>query len=287
MNEVVTPSTTVKLYDKKIMLACPFYKTVTPQTAFSIAQLRDRRRTSAVLNYGDAFVAHMRNHIADAFLASESDFLLTVDDDMIVPFGNANWFNAHTGFALAEPFCSLNALDRLMSHGKTLVGALYFGRHRSGKPMFNEAAANDTLAKHIRATCPRDELLQTRWVGTGCLLIHRSVFEDIERRFPALARKSGGGGGQWFSTSEHTLLHEVNSAREFLSAGAMTGEKCLKVFSMLDSAVANAKKNSSLGMGEDVQFCIRAAQAGHQPHVDLGCLCGHVGTCVFGPKNTA
>jgi hypothetical protein len=40
-------------------------------------------------------------------------------------------------------------------------------------------------------------------------------------------------------------------------------------------------RNSQLGMGEDVQFCIRAAQAGHQPHVDLGVMCGHLGSMSF------
>ena len=35
-------------------------------------------------------------------------------------------------------------------------------------------------------------------------------------------------------------------------------------------------------MGEDVTFCIRAAAAGHQPHVDLGLICGHQGSKIYG-----
>lgn len=281
MSEIVNPTTQVRMYDKKVMLAAPWYRDVYPQTAFSFAQLRDRRRTHSCLNYGDAFVAHTRNRLADLFLQSDCDYMLTIDSDMVVPFGNAAWFNGHTGFNLPEPFASFNALDRLMSHGKTLVGALYFGRQkRHNNAMFNEAMGNDALSKQLRDGPPRDQLLATRWVGTGCLLIHRSVFEDIEKKFPVLARASGSGG-HWFTTSEHTLLSDVRAARDAVAEGHMTGEKCLKVFSMLESALANARANSTLAMGEDVQFCIRAAQAGHQCYVDLGLRCGHIGDHVY------
>jgi len=285
-SEIITPVTSLKLYEKKVMISCPWYREVAPQTAFSFAQLRDRRRTSTVLNFGDAFIAHCRNHIADIFLKSDCEYLLTVDSDMLIPFGNSVWYRAHTGWNIPEPFASFNTLDRLMSHGKTLVGALYFGRQSpDSKPVFNEALANETVAKEIRENCPRDEIRQTAWVGTGAMLISRKVFEDIEKKFPLLARKPAlngeKSGGNWFTSSEHELMEDVRLTHEMLSGGAMTGEKCLKAYAMLDAALTKARNVSGLGVGEDVIFCRRAAQSGHPAFVDLGLRVGHIGSRVF------
>jgi len=44
--------------------------------------------------------------------------------------------------------------------------------------------------------------------------------------------------------------------------------------------------NSKLGTGEDVIFCHRARQAGHQPYVDLDCVAGHCGSHVYGFDST-
>jgi hypothetical protein len=276
---------TVTFYGKKILLCLPWYKAVTPATAFSVAQLKDRRRTSSIVDYGDAFIAHERNKMADAFLRTDCEYMLTIDDDTIVQFGNAKWFAANTGFNLPEPFASMNTLDRLMSHRKSLIGALYWGRWKGGKPIFCEGMTSDVLAEDLRKTCPRDEILETGWVGTGCMLIHRKVFEDIEARFPNLARKpapEGKSGGNWFSSSEHTLLDSVQRVRDMLATGPMTGEKCFKAYEGLEAALTEARSISGLGVGEDVIFCRRARQAGHKCYVDLGCIVGHIGQHCYG-----
>lgn len=250
-----------------------------PMTSFCVQQLADKRRTAAMMNFGDSFVAHSRNTCADMFLKSDLEWMLTVDDDMLVPFGNATWYNAHLGRELPMPFAGFNALDRLLSHGKTLVGALYFGRWPGGWPVYSEGKAEEEYARRA----PHDVVKPTRWVGTGCMLIHRTVFEDIEKRFPHLGRGPAGTGGNWYSTSEHNLLDRLYSLQAMLATGAMTGEKAIKALSMVTDALAEAKAKSSLGMGEDAQFCIRAKEAGHTPHVDMGLVCGHIGYKVYGP----
>lgn len=173
----------VTVFSKKVMIILPWHKNVSPITAFCVAQLIDRRRTATLLNWGDAFISHTRNHCAEIFLQSPCDYALWLDDDMVLPFGNAEWYRAHTQFDFPEQFMGLNTLDRLMSHGKTLVGGLYFGRHRYGPPVTNEGSANPDVANYYRKG-PYDKIQETRWVGTGCLLTHRSVFEDIEKKFP-------------------------------------------------------------------------------------------------------
>lgn len=270
----------------RVMLVTPWQKSANPLTAFCVAHLRDPRRTSSLLNYGDAFVAHSRNGCADVFLKSDLEWYLTIDDDMIIPFGNAEWYNAHTGFNLPANFAGLNAMDRLLSHGKSLVGGLYWGRHRFGSAMYGEGSNNPSEAEWARKA-PHNVCKPTRWVATGCLLIHRSVFLDIEKKFPRLARGANGKGGQWFSSSEHGALDVIDRTRELLSKGPLSGDTALKALTMLEAGASDARRNSSLGMGEDVQFCTRAKEAGHQPHVDCALVLGHVGQCIYGPYNTS
>lgn len=281
---VVPPPSSVALLQKKVVIVMPWLKHVSPITSYCVMQIHDKRRTHTLLNFGDAFIAHSRNSCADAFLKSPCEFMLTIDDDMVVPFGYAKWFNAHTGFNLPEKFAGFNTLDRLLSHGHTLVGGLYFARHQWGAGVFNESQHPD-MNRRVRSG-PEDAVIPTRWVGTGCMLVHRSVFLDIEKKFPRLARGSDGTGGQWFSSSEHALLQQVDRTRAMLSSGPMDGEKALRAYTMLEAAVAEARVNSDITNGEDVTFCVRAREAGHQPYVDLGLLCGHIGHTVYGPKNT-
>lgn len=278
------PSNTITLFSKKVMVVLPWQKQVSPITSFCVSQIIDRRRTATVLNFGDAFVAHSRNSCADIFLKSECDYMLTIDDDLVVGFGNPSWFNAHTDFNLSEPFASFNALDRLMSHGKTLVGGLYFGRHKSAKAVYCEAMSNEKENDYARGA-PYNLIKATKWVGTGCLLIHRSVYEDIEKRFPRLARGPDKKGGQWFTSTEASFMDSVERAKGALE-GPLNGEKAYNALALLESALAMARHENALGCGEDVSFCLRAMAAGHTPYLDMGLVCGHLGHCCYGPKNT-
>lgn len=274
----------ITTWGKKVLVVMPWQKQVSPITAFCTAQIMDRRRTASMLHFGDAFVTHSRNSCADVFLASDLEWMLTIDDDMVVPFGHKEWFKQNTGFAFPEPFMSFNALDRLMSHGKSLVGALYFGRHMSGPPVYAEGAI-PTEAAYARKG-PYDLCKPTKWVGTGCMLIHRRVYEDIEKRFPRLARDGAGKHGQWFTSTEASLLQEVILIRDKLADGKLTPEKAYEAFRGLEEAIAHARADNGLGVGEDVSFCMRAKAAGHQPYVDMGLICGHLGVCAYGPRNT-
>lgn len=282
----VAPAEAITVYQKKVMVVLPWWKQVSPITAFCVAQLIDRRRTNSMLNFGDAFIAHSRNSCVDIFLQSPCDWFLTIDDDMVIPFGNAEWFKAHTGFLdFPEKFLTLNAIDRLMSHRKTLVGALYFGRHPYGPPVYNEGGMNPDEAAFARRA-PHDLVKPTRWVGTGCMLVHRSVFEDIEKKFPRLSRGPDKKGGNWFTSTEASMVAQVQALRDRLQSGALDGNRAYEAMAGLEEIISRANAENSLGFGEDVSFCMRASAAGHQPHVDMGLVCGHLGSFCFGPRTT-
>lgn len=281
MSEVAIsyPPQQLVTYGKRVLIGLPWQKTVNPLTAFCISRLVDTRRCAVTLNHGDAFVAHTRNAIVDVLLGSKLEWVLMVDDDMILPTGDANVFRSYTGFQVDDKFAGLNAIDRLMSHGKTLVGALYFGRQsQNSPPVFNEGMSNKEIASYARRG-PHDELRATKWVGTGCLLAHRTVFEDIEKRFPNLARVDGKDG-QWFTSTEASLRLSTEKICGELQSN-LTPAGAYKAANDLNHAIALSKAENPRGCGEDVAMCLRALSSGHQPYVDMGLRCGHIGTFCY------
>lgn len=270
---------------KSVCLMMPSYKTSNPRTTFALMSMLDRQKMAVMLDFGDAFIAHSRNKLADTFLKSKIEWAFTVDDDMIVPFGNAELFNTFTRFNLPAASAGLHAINRLLSHGKTLVGGLYFGRWAHGKAVYCEGQQSKDEEAFARRA-PHNICKPTRWVGTGCLLIHRTVFTDIEKTFPHLARNPQGDFGHWFTSNEHDLRSAADLALKVLDDQSVSEEARMKEASrIMRNGRLKSQHHSSLGMGEDVTFCIRAEQAGHTPHIDLGLVCGHVGDKCYGPRN--
>ena len=269
---------------KQVAFLLPAYKASNPRTQFAITAMFDRQKHAAMSMFGDAFIAHTRNQLADAFLKSKIEWALTIDDDMIVPFGHAQLFRNYTHWNLPDAFAGLNTVDRLLSHGKTLVGGLYFGRHAGARPVYCEGH-NDPVEEAYARKAPYDLIKPTRWIGTGCLLIHRSVFLDIEAKFPHLARNKDGAFGHWFTSGEHDLRAATMEALRVLNDAATDPDaRVQKARELMERGGAMAQRNSPAGVGEDVVFCNRAAQAGHPAFVDMGLLCGHVGEFCYGPR---
>jgi hypothetical protein len=268
---------------RQVCIMMPSYKTSNPRTAFCLLNLFDRAKTAAMLDFGDAMIAHSRCKLGDRFLKSNIEWALTLDDDMVFPFGNAPLYNQFCRSSMPESFAGLHTVNRLLSHGKTLVGALYQGRWEHGKPVYAEAYHNKEEEAYARKA-PYDLIKPTRWVGTGCMLIHRSVFLDIEKKFPHLARNKDGDYGHWFSPSEHDLKEATAKTLDVLDDVSISEKARLaKARELMARGKALSEAHSGLGVGEDVVFCNRAAQAGHQPYVDMGLVCGHVGEHVFSP----
>lgn len=260
---------------RQVLIALPWYRTASPLTTFSLLAMMDRSKYAITLNFGDAFIAHARNKIATQFVNSKMQWMWSADDDMIYPWGDPKWFNSHTKLNLPTKFAGLHALDRLMSHGKTLIGLTYFGRAEGFPPVFSEGPQ---LCDELLRNGPRDEIRPVKWIGTGGMLTHRSVFLDIETKFPHLSREQNNGVGQYYTSSEHDLHVAVDEVLRLCEAETGSFKE---IADILTRAKHKAKIHSGLGMGEDVQMCVRATQAGHQPYVDLACWAGHVGGAVY------
>jgi len=278
MSELVAIPDSALREKRRVLIGLPWYRAAHPLTTVALLNLFQKDCMGVSISFGDAFIVHARNKLATKFLASKFDWMLMLDDDTVPPCGNAGWFNESTGLDLPEWAAGLNAIDRLVSHGKTLVGATYFGRSPDAPPIFAEGIQR---RKPLLASGPVDQVVPTKWVGTGCLLIHRRVFEDIEKKFPHLSRAENNGTGQWFTSSEHDLQNAVTKAIELAHE---YGDHGPEIVELLSKARHRSSIHSSLGMGEDVQLCVRATQSGHLPHVDLGLWCGHFGPACYPVK---
>lgn len=277
---VQTNTVTASVDARKICFLLPQYKTTNPLTLFSLLANWDRAECGLIMHYGDALIVHTRNSLATKFVRSKFEWALFIDDDMVLPTGDPAWFRRVTGWSNhPDALGSQKTLPRLLSHGTTLVGGLYYGRGQggSGKPMFAQGFREKSAAASSRNLNPPRGLLPTEWVGTGCTLIHRTVFEAIEKRFPHLAPSEPGGDWNYFSPLAD---QSMDALRQIAQCSTLEEAQEIARNGLSVAATVNARS------GEDIVFCRRAAAAGHQPHVDLGLICGHVGSEVFGPSNT-
>ena len=234
------PSGVVK---KKLMILRPTYKLVEDLVAHATLASFDRTSMAYDKQSGDAMIYHSRNLLADRFMKSDFEWALWWDDDIVPPVGNANWSYSHIPNlprTYPESFLNVYGIPRLLSHGKTLVGGLYYAR-KAPHVAICERGDVDGLKK-----APVDVIIPRSWVGTGFLLTHRSVFEDIQKNFPELAPKKG-------------LVNVWEAVWNYFQPTDM--------------------------QAEDVSFCYRAKESGHQPYVDCGCVCFHLGTSAYGPWN--
>lgn len=227
------PSYRAEFAGRDIMVGFPCHKTTNPVTAFAMIAMaldfgRDKIRFD--MSIGDSMVYHSRNRLAEKFLQTDAKYLLMIDDDIIPCIGRPAWMRSTVQSAqnVIDLPLQRHIIHRLLNSRKTLIGGAYFGRQEGAKLMCSD--------QNLAASAKRydDIISPVNWVGTGCLLIHRSVFNDIKRKYPELATANPDAPFDYFLP--------------------MAGH-----------------------IGEDVAFCHRAKEAGHQPHVDLGTPVFHVG----------
>lgn len=232
------PSYRCEFEGRDIFVGFPVYKATNPVTAFTLIAMaldfgRDKIRYDMAI--GDSKIEHARNRLAHKFLETDAKWMLMIDDDIIPSIGRPGWYRECVQGARNLPDLPLSrhVLHRLMGAGQSLVGASYFGRQEGGALM----ASDQSLFS--RAKAYEDRVVPVDWVGTGCILIHRKVFESIRSHF---------GDSLRIDVPDY----EYDYFRPFDSAN-----------------------------GEDVSFCRRAKEAGHQPHLDLGLPVFHVGFKTF------
>jgi len=179
------PSYRCEFAGRDIFVGLSWYKTSNPVTTMALVAMaldfgKDKIRFDLVM--GDPMIYHSRNKIAHKFLETDAKWLFMLDDDMIPSIGRSGWYRSWVPDArgASDQALSRGVLHRLIGAGKTLVGAAYFGRQEGGKL----ACSDQSLAADARGYA--DKVVPVDWIGTGCLMIHRKVFEAIREKYPEL-----------------------------------------------------------------------------------------------------
>lgn len=195
----------------------------------------------------DTAIWRSRNMLAKRFLASGATWSLWIDGDMAPPIANKDWYKWLTmTTSIPDEAAAYDVLERLMNHGKAIVGAVYASRRYHGQlvmqPEIRPRTQEDkTLANEIRRGTAHG-LAAVDWIGFGVALVHREVFLELQRRFPQLAPESEFAPWRFFQPE---------------------GDE-----------------------GEDEAFCKRARACEIPIWLDTQLVCGHVGNMCYMPEHT-
>lgn len=83
-------------------------------------------------------------------------------------------------FLDSDVICPPDTIIRLMAHRQPIVSGLYYRRN---EPLFPVMLRNVEAGREWIQEYRIPDLLEVDYVGAGCLLIHRSVFEKVPKPY--------------------------------------------------------------------------------------------------------
>lgn len=154
--------------DQTVCVAYPYATGMSSRFHHSLlfllmADAHSRQRvTKFGFNSSGANITNARNEIVEGFLKDDADYLWFVDTDMVF-----------------DP----DVLERLVAVAhpvdRPIVGALCFSLQKGMNARPTIYTVRDDGKIGVRWDYPPDKVLEVDATGTGCLLIHRSVFEKM------------------------------------------------------------------------------------------------------------
>jgi hypothetical protein len=181
---------------KNLIIAMPVLDKIEPFTNFAVMYLLNKYHGKVGFDMVvQSAVIEARNTLANRFLNMQTKpkWLLFMDADIIPPIGVPAVQQQYFGIRHGNQFDSIDAIQRLVKHGKGLVSGVYFTKQRNGVAEFAEARRDKNMNDKAK-TAPIDEIVPTSWAGAGCLLINRAVLEKMITE-KAVARDSNGNYG--------------------------------------------------------------------------------------------
>jgi len=235
--------------------------------------LKDKLKVEFNFLSNDSLICRARDKLASSFLDSNCEWQLQIDSDIIFPYGigqtlaqyYANWmdtdtFNLFLNEGVFRLALNMNAIDEILRSGiednKKVVGGYYFWR--GGNKNFNEAGSLfDPLNEEkweIEYKLRPDNYIETDRLATGFLLVHRSVYEAMDKKFPEL---------------EYTL------------PALVPDKKTMAYYTPLITEDTYNGKEVKFYRSEDYAFGWRAKQCGFDPCLNMNLLLGHEGSTIY------
>lgn len=184
-----------------VALCCPTDRDF-PPAVFECFSVLLRNHQMPLILKSETLLIRGRNIIVERFLSTKCEWSLWVDSDMLIPFGNAEWFKEKSKISNLRPEqYGFDVLKRLLSHRQDFVGAVYAARTERSQMVIQpdldpRGQADRELADQIRKNQAYG-LKDVAWLGFGCVLIHRRVFEAVSRTDPEIRN----GKASFFDTT--------------------------------------------------------------------------------------
>lgn len=196
---------------------------------------------------------HNRNAIVADFLVTDADWLFWIDADTMVPNG---------------------CLPRMLALGKTMVSGLYYGKGGEHPPIaYFRRPDGAYQPMDVLTGWERGEILPVDACGMGCMLTHRSVFEDIMNAYIVYQRAGGG----------LTCIHREDIKGEVKASTRSPNDGKVRkgqLFERLIPPTVEVIKFPffalEFGRTEDMWFFELARRVGHKPWLDTSLECGHL-----------
>lgn len=203
---------------RDVCLCLPWYKETYPNTVLCLMAMWDKTTMRLELRSDDSMITRSRNQLAKRFLDTGAQWSIWFDDDMVFPFGNANVYMTITNMRhLPQQFLGMHTINRLISHGKSIVGGCYWDRRGGGKLI----AGGGNIMRPI----PHNSIVPVGFVGTGCLAVHRQVFLDIATKFPETFSPDSMGNECGFFTNIQTPQRMLGEDESFALRANQAGHQ--------------------------------------------------------------
>jgi hypothetical protein len=191
-----------------------------------------------------------RNETVKQFLATDAEWLQWIDADNTHPIG---------------------ALRRMLDTGRKMITGVYVKRYGKPEPIMYIRNTDGTYT--VFGDYRRGEIVPIDAAGMGGCLVHRSVFEDIQKDYRILTRVSGGT----------MTIHKNDIQGDIFDASAPTDGKVIGGVLQERLRLPTIKLDFPFfmiehGRTEDYDFFEKAKRVGHQLFVDTSIEIPHIFT---------
>lgn len=231
----------------KVQILLPVYRTLNGKTHFTLfANYRNYGPDRlSIIPCFNTLIVEARSILAEQALKTESEWFLFIDDDMILPFGNAaglKWLGAN----IPDPNAAHAAIARIMSHSAEykILSGLYYSKNSKHNGI-NSNCVNSEIetAKYQKHFLLGGDMgvVETAWTGFGFTRVHRSVFENMIENIATLPEIKPYSNGR-----HHGFFNQYGP-----------------------------------DYSEDASFCLRAKKLGIKSYIDTGLIVGHSGEYIY------
>lgn len=203
------PSYRTEFSGRDVMVGLIANNTTNPITTFAFVAMaldfgRDKIRFD--MEFGNNSPSQKRNQLIEKFLQTDAKYLLMIDDDVIPCIGRVGWMQSWIKSSRNATTTALqrHILHRLINSGKTIISGAYFNAEDNASLICNDQNLTQA-AKEFQ-----DIIAPVQWVGMGCILFHRNVFEDLQKHHSELKQNNQLAPWNYFNGNDAAFCERAN-----------------------------------------------------------------------------